>query len=189
MSISYKKYFEEGLSTEMYKQEFESRIALGDQEQFANYYILNKARSKRIENIKLTDSLVESLKAINEKIYWLIITEPWCGDSAQIVPVLDVAVSINPLINLKYVLRDTNGEIIEAHLTNGGKAIPKLLILNENFEVLKTWGPRPLIAQDLVVKLKSNNATLETYAEELHKWYAKDKQQEIQKELAALIRK
>ena len=59
--------------------------------------------------------------------------------------------------------------------------------LTEDYKLIADWGPRPKTAQALVVHLKSNPDTALTYSEELHKWYAKDKQTEILEELLKLV--
>ncbi|MGE5106458.1 MAG: thioredoxin family protein, partial [Sphingobacteriales bacterium] len=90
-------------------------------------------------------------------------------------------------IEMKLLYRDQNGELMNTCLTNGTKSIPKLIQLDEHFNVTGTWGPRPYPAQKLVAELRSNENTAATYANELHLWYAKDKQQSLEKETAQLI--
>ena len=72
---------------------------------------------------------------------------------------------------------------MQAHLTNGGMAVPKIVKLDTHAHLLYDWGPRPVKAQELVIALKSNPETSSNYSEELHKWYAKDKQQSTVNEL------
>ena len=40
-------------------------------------------------------------------------------------------------VDLRIILRDENTELMDEFLTNGGRSIPKLVRLNENFEVLE----------------------------------------------------
>jgi hypothetical protein len=53
------------------------------------------------------------------------------------------------------------------------EVFPKLIQLNEVWEVMSNWGPRPEVAQNLVMELKANAETVDNYAEQLHLWYAK----------------
>ena len=46
-------------------------------------------------------------------------------------------------------------------------------------------GPKEAMA--LVKRIKSDPAIAHTYSQEVHKWYAQDKQQNIQAELAVLL--
>ena len=51
---------------------------------------------------------------------------------------------LTPTIELKIVLRDDNDEIMQQFLTNGTRAIPKLVVIDaESSVVLADWGPRP----------------------------------------------
>jgi len=75
---------------------------------------------------------------------------------------------------------------MQAHLTNGGMAIPKIVQLDAQNLLISDWGPRPQEAQNLVIQLKSNPETAANYSEELHRWYAKDKQQSTVTELLEL---
>ncbi len=85
------------------------------------------------------------------------------------------------------LFRDQNLELMDAYLTNGGRSIPKTLAAHEpDWTVMaKPGDPDHAYAMDLVARIKANPDT-STYlcTEELHKWYAIDKQQAIQMELA-----
>ena len=118
-----------------------------------------------------------------------MIAEHWCGDAAQILPVLNNLAKISAdKINFKIIYRDQNLDLIDAFLTNGSRSIPKLIQMTENFEITGIWGPRPNEAQSMVLKLKSDPETAPRYAEELHLWYAKDKQKAIENELNKLLK-
>jgi thioredoxin-like negative regulator of GroEL len=136
----------------------------------------------------VSGELAAQLKSLKHKTYWLILTEHWCGDAAQILPVLNKVAELSEgKIEMKLVYRDQNEVLMDAYLTDGSRSIPKLVQLDEHFNVTGIWGPRPSVAQQLVKQLKSNPATASTYANELHLWYAKDKQQSLEKEIAQLI--
>ena len=84
-------------------------------------------------------------------------------------------------------MRDAHLDVMDLFLTNGGRSIPKTVLLNADLEVLGSWGPRPAEAMALVKRIKSDPAIAHTYSEEVHKWYTQDKQQNIQAELAVLL--
>ena len=126
---------------------------------------------------------------LKEKIYWLVITENWCGDSAQSTPIMEKFVEAsNGKIEMRFIYRDTNLELMNAHLTGTSQSIPKVIQLDKGFHVIGSWGPRPDKAHQLVLRLKSNPATAHTYSEELHKWYAQDKQVGIETGLLDLVK-
>ena len=76
-------------------------------------------------------------------------------------------------------------------LSNGGKAIPKLLILDaETFTVLSDWGPRPEGAKNLILDYKALHGVVDEIAKtELQKWYLHDKGVSTQNEIMALVEK
>lgn len=197
MSI-YSNFFENGGATYAdYRDNLIDLLSQGKttgtdhSEAMLHYAKMNLQRMKRVEKTTvLNDSLLEVLKGLKNKYKFLVITEGWCGDAAQIVPVIDKIVSAMPdQFDLKLVLRDENLPLIDAHLTNGGRAIPVLLVLDDQDNlVLPKWGPRPKILQDLMASWKRENLEMEVIAEQLHGWYAKDKTQAIQRELAEIFK-
>ena len=160
-------------------------------EAMLHYAKMNLQRMKRVEKTTvLNESLLQVIKEIKNNYKFLVITEGWCGDAAQIVPVIDKIVSAMPnQFDLKLVLRDENLPLIDEHLTNGGRAIPVLLVLDEKGNlIMPKWGPRPQVLQDLMASWKKENLTMEVIAEQLHGWYAKDKTQAIQQELSEILK-
>ncbi|MBB2151052.1 thioredoxin family protein [Pedobacter sp. LMG 31462] len=154
-----------------------------------HYTKMNVQRMNRVDKtVTLNPDLLESLKNLKKQYRFLVISEGWCGDAAQIVPVFNkVATAFPEKISLKFVLRDQNLPLIDAHLTNGGRAIPVLLVLDEAGQVLYKWGPRPKVLQSLLAEWKKESTDMMLIAEQLHGWYAKDKTQSTQEELSALI--
>ncbi|SFG60378.1 thioredoxin family protein [Pedobacter insulae] len=164
---------------------------LDNSEDMLHYTKLNVQRMKRIEKTTvLSDEVLAEIERIEQPYHFLVITEGWCGDGAQIVPVINEIVSKAPeKFSLRLVLRDQNIPLIDAHLTNGGRAIPVLLVLNEDKElILPKWGPRPAVLQVLLAGWKATYTDFVQIEELLHGWYAKDKTQETQRELAELLR-
>ena len=160
-----------------------------DSEAMLHYTKMNVQRMNRVDKtVQLNTDLLESLNGLKGKYRFLVISEGWCGDAAQLVPVFDkMASSFPDKISLKFVLRDQHLPLIDAHLTNGGRAIPVLLILDEEGKVLCKWGPRPQILQSLLAGWKKESTDMMLIAERLHGWYAKDKTQTTQQELNALV--
>jgi len=100
-------------------------------ESMLNYTKLNLSRMNRLDGrSRLTDDTIQQLKNIDRSITWLVITEGWCGDAAQIVPVLNHMALENENITLRFILRDKNLPIIDAFLTNNARSIPKIIVLD-----------------------------------------------------------
>lgn len=142
----------------------------------------------------------KSLKAmvLDKKLYnfltnsapqrWIILTEPWCGDAAQLIPLFYALAVAQPAIELEFYLRDENEALMNQALTNGGKAIPKLLVLQENDEIAFTWGPRPIPAQELVMQMKEQQLKGSAFNQKLDAWYENDRHQTAQTELYQLLK-
>ena len=95
---------------------------------------------------------------------------------------------LNPNIELKLVLRDENEGLMNHFLTNGGKAIPKLIAVNQDKHVEFTYGPRPKEATQLVNSYKAQHGALTPeFKEDLQHWYNKNKGQAILEDLEALL--
>ena len=141
-----------------------------------NYSLLNDKRMKRLDKtIKITEETKAQFKTAKKQT-WLVITEGWCGDAAQNLPVLDKMAALNENINLKLVLRDENLELMDLFLTNGGRSIPKLIALDNDNNVINTWGPRPTVATKMVAAYKAENGALDAqFKQDLQVWYNKDK--------------
>tara|TARA_R110002051_G_scaffold234092_1_gene295702 strand:- start:72331 stop:72963 length:633 start_codon:yes stop_codon:yes gene_type:complete len=146
-------------------------------DELANYTLLNDKRMKRLDKtLKLTDSIVSQLKKIDKKITFLVLTESWCGDAAQIMPIMNKMAMLNANIDFKVVLRDENLELMNLFLTNGTLSIPKLVIVDEALNVIADWGPRPKEATQMVIDYKKQHGSLSPeFKQDLQMWYTKDK--------------
>ena len=155
---------------------------------YQQYIPLNKSRFTRsLKQGVITQELTEVIRAINEKQDWVIITEPWCGDAAQIVPYLFKIAALNPLINVLVQLRDSHSEI-ESYLSNGKMSIPKLIVRNKQGNDLFTWGPQPKALESLMIKLVNDNLSKEALKVSEQKWYNDDKGRGLQDEILELIK-
>lgn len=154
------------------------------------YTELNVQRMHRLDKVvELTDTLQERLAAVSTSWTWLVLTEAWCGDAAQSVPVMNKMAEASSYITLKLLLRDEHPEVTDAYLTNGSRSIPKLICLTEDLRVVGTWGPRPAPAQQLMTDFKKQHPDegYQALAKEMQLWYARDRTQAIQQEFTALL--
>lgn len=185
----YKKYLENGITYDQYKQQMAQDLALNADMKIREYIHLNQRRMHRVEKTYLPSSeITAQVQALKHKTYWLVLTEHWCGDASQSLPALNAIAALSEgKIQMKLVYRDQNEELMNAYLTNGTRSIPKLVQLDAHYHVTGIWGPRPAIAQKLVKELRSDPERSANYGNELHLWYAKDKQQSLEKDIAQLI--
>jgi hypothetical protein len=158
-------------------------------EAFIHYTLLNQQRMHRLDKTTLLLPSVETaIKSVTVGQTWLVLTEAWCGDAAQSIPVMNAMAMLNPVISLRLVLRDENPELMDRYLTNGvARSIPKLIGLDTaTMEELFTWGPRPTALQEKFYKMKAEGVEYHLIKEEQQRWYNKDRTISIQEELAAL---
>jgi len=159
-------------------------------ESMVEYARVNLHRIKRLEKtIKIDAELDNKLKEIETTQTVIAITEGWCGDAAQNLPLFDLISQKYDQIKLYAVLRDENPEIMDDYLSNGARAIPKIIWFNSSLEEKFTWGPRPAAAQELINACKLQGKSKEEWSVDLHTWYSKDLTQSAQKELLSLISK
>ena len=152
------------------------------------YSKLNISRMKRLDKtIKIPTEVEAAIKAIEKPLTWLVISEGWCGDAAQNLPIMNALAALNSNIDLKIVLRDQNPNLMNAYLTNGNQAIPKLIQL-EDGEETGTWGPRPTIATKMVYEYKAEYGSLTpAFKESLQVWYNQDKGMNTIEDLLILL--
>ncbi|MBK6832794.1 MAG: thioredoxin family protein [Bacteroidetes bacterium] len=154
---------------------------------------INAQRIKRIDKqCIINNDLQELISKITAKQHWLIITESWCGDGAQCIPVIAKIAALNSNIKLELVFRDEHLDLIDCFLTNGSRSIPKLICKDESTDKINfVWGPRPKTIQDKVLELKKDNPKIahDELVKNIHLWYAQDKTQSIQSEFTDLLNK
>jgi len=187
-SLDYKEYFDKAISYQEYQSNFQKEISLGDKSPFAEYLPQNWQRQSRLDRkLKLSDELIAAIDKVKTKLNWLVITEHWCGDASQINPIIQkVAEASEGKIQLRFAYRDEDEKLINAHLTDGrSKSIPILIQLDENHQLINTYGPRPEEAQKLVKDILAEGGS---YNIPLHTWYAKDKQKSIQSDILNLLK-
>jgi len=160
--------------------------------EYINYTKLNESRMHRLDK---TMVVIEDVKSFLEKIsidyIWLVLSESWCGDAAQILPVIHKMSEVSDKIELRIVFRDENEELMNLFLTDGTKSIPKLIIIDKKTNtVVGDFGPRPKPAKQLIIDYKAANGVVDETAKiELQKWYLADKGITIQREIIGLLYK
>jgi hypothetical protein len=157
----------------------------------------NVARMHRLNAaIFLTPETFKKLATITEAQTWLTISEGWCGDASQVVPIIERMAAANPYITHRLIFREEHLDIMDAFLTAGGRSIPKTIILDGQGNVLNTWGPRPSGLQTVVDELRDKMSTMTKEAQKayfedvkkiVHDWYEADKTLGTQAEFRAVL--
>lgn len=191
-----KNSLEKAISYQEYRDLVSSLVAEGkstgpnQSEALLNYSLLNDKRMKRLDKtIKISEETIAKVKYFKNAQTWLVLTEGWCGDAAQNLPVINKIAEVNSNIDLKVVLRDENIALMDEFLTNGGRSIPKLIALDADKNVVGTWGPRPTTATNMVKDYKEKHGKLDAeFKKDLQVWYNKDKGIDTQKDIVSLLK-
>jgi hypothetical protein len=167
-------------------------LSTGDSqsEDLTHYTTLNEVRMNRLDKtIKVPQALQEKLEALKKNHTLLVISEGWCGDAAQILPIINKMAELSDKIDMQIVLRDENSALMDEYLTNGARSIPKLILLDAQTGVVRgSWGPRPAGATQLIKDFKEKHGVISAEAKtELQKWYLQDKGLSTMEEIVLLL--
>ena len=190
------KYLERAVSFPQYIKLIDDLLAEGkttgtnQSEVMLGYGKLNRQRMSRLEKtVQLGDDIKQTAGVVRRKQIWLIITEGWCGDAAQNIPVIEKIAAESDKIETLYVLRDENLDLMDQFLSKGARAIPILIVLDANtLDVLATWGSRPAPAREMQNSLKNSGVEKAEISEKLQRWYNEDHGRSLQLEFVELIR-
>ena len=185
-NLDFKSFWNKGIGFEEYYKSVIHEIENGNpNSDYYPYYELNLKRMERLNSkIKLTDNQNIRINELNDKFNLLIITEGWCGDAAQIIPVIQKMDEASENISTKMIFRDQNPELMDAFLTNGARSIPIIIGLDESLDnQIFSWGPRPQQGMDLLKNFKEEKFTKEEFQLNLQKFYNKDKGNSIIEEI------
>ncbi len=181
------KIFNAGLPYQAYREQIDKLVAENkttgndQRSELVDFTRLNVQRMNRIDKtVFLTEQQLKEAEASGKSFKWLLIADGWCGDCAQITPIVHkVAEATKGKVQLRIVSRDMFPELIEEFTTDGSKSTPELIVLDNDTVsvVLSTWGPRPEPAQRIMLNWKAHKDTItwEEFEESLHLWYTKDK--------------
>ncbi|MEI8116445.1 MAG: thioredoxin family protein [Flavobacteriia bacterium] len=180
---------------ESYKELLQALVVEGktsgpdQREDLIHYTELNAKRMKRIEKTTvLKEELKNLISSIQEPMTWVLISEAWCGDAAQIVPVLGKIAAESELIDLQIILRDEHLDIMDQYLTNGGRSIPKLICLDQEDREIFVWGPRPAAIQQVVNDCKAEGITDHAVlVKRIQYAYNEDQTHSIQQEISDIL--
>lgn len=190
-----KNYIDRSMSYSEYLSLIDSLLAEGkttgpiQSEEKTTFTGLNRQRMQRLgKTIELDSDAVSIAGSVDRPMIWLIITEAWCGDAAQNLPVIEKFAAESDNIQTRYILRDENLELMDRFLTDGARSIPKLIVLDaSDLAVIGTWGPRPLAAREYFAEMKASGLEKSIISEKLQRWYNADKGHAVMKELSELI--
>ncbi|MEH7073029.1 thioredoxin family protein [Neobacillus drentensis] len=97
---------------------------------------------------------LEALRTRN--IRAIVLSEDWCGDAMLNNPIL-LKMAEAAEMEVHFVLRDSNLELMDQYLTNGtSRAIPIFIFIDEDGNEVGVWGPRAPEMQALVMEKRAS---------------------------------
>ncbi|MCL6523831.1 MAG: thioredoxin family protein [Thermoflavifilum sp.] len=157
--------------------------------QLVHFTRLNERRMQRLEKtVQLLPELIQLTHQLEVSWYWVILTEAWCGDAAQHIPVIEKIAREIHEVHTVYLLHDQHLDLMDRYLTRNGRAIPKLICFSQTTrEEIFQWGPRPTPAQDLFWRLHDQGIPHDQIVEKVQYWYLHDHARTIQQEFMHLL--
>jgi hypothetical protein len=93
--------------------------------------------------VRVPVEAVARARALRVGWHLLVLSEDWCGDAVNTVPVLARLAAEAGNLQLRLLARDENPELMDAHLTGTTRSIPVVMALDPDFQEHGWWGPRP----------------------------------------------
>ena len=193
MSFIYTSAFvESGLTYAQYKQHMVDTLAAPPADENAAKLLPRVQENLYFMNLyDQIYTLTESLKqAVNDSpaSTWVVISEGWCTDAAFNLPVIAAIADAMPQkVTLRIFLRDSNLELIDANLTDGGRSIPKLIILDGDLQEIAKWGPRPAALHARVKAWREEGMSMNLVIPKMQVWYDSDSATSFQQEMEMVL--
>ncbi|MDO5510054.1 MAG: thioredoxin family protein [Weeksellaceae bacterium] len=186
--VNLQEYIQKGVDFDTYLQQTE-KVAEAGTDELVEYYVINLARMRRIyKTVNPEEQQKQELLGINQKITFLVISEGWCGDAAQIIPVVAKMVDASENLELSIVYRDENPELMDEYLTNGSRSIPIIIGVDENGNEIMKYGPRPKWGEPILQAYKDGEFSKEEFLLTLQKTYTRDRGVSIINEILEHLR-
>ena len=95
------------------------------------------------ERVSISPEILEEARRIPGTWHLLALSEDWCGDAVNLLPVLARLTEEVAGLDLRVLSRDQNPDLMDAHLTDGkSRSIPVVLLLDVDYVERGWWGPR-----------------------------------------------
>jgi hypothetical protein len=136
--------------------------------------------------VSLPPDLVLRAGAVPGRWHLLVLSEDWCGDAVNAVPIVARLAETAPNLDLRILRRDENLDLTDAHRTSGTRSIPVVIALDDRFREHGWWGPRPSVLQRWV---RTDGLLLpkdERY-KRTRSWYARDRGRSIIMEVVEML--
>ena len=135
---------------------------------------------------RVDDAYVRRVSSLPGQWHLLVLSEDWCGDAVNTVPVVAKLAERSPNTDLRVLGRDENPDLMNSHLTSTSRSIPVVIAFDEVFDERGWWGPRPTVLQHWVSGQGQLLEKTERYRE-ARTWYARDQGRTTLEEVVSML--
>ena len=137
---------------------------------------------------RVPDWAVKKARDLGGERKLLALTEDWCGDASNTLPVIARLAEAASNVDLRLVKRDESPKLMDQYLTNGSRSLPKVIVLDEDFIPVDSWGPRPGELQEFVLREKHTGVRpVGDIYRDTRRWYARDRGETTLRELLQVM--
>lgn len=140
----------QGMSYDEMLTEWELEVGLSlkglgrEERLYRHYSRYNWERMERVQSLyQPSGGLRNAASTHSGHQTWLFLTENWCADAAYSLPVVKAAAEAQGDADLRFLMRDTNLDVMERYLTGTARSIPVLVVFDSHGKELVRWGPKP----------------------------------------------
>lgn len=143
--------------------------------ELGNYLSLHQMHYKKFAS----DNDIINQTKMCQPLKILVLTEAWCADSLALLPIVRRIAEVNGHWELRILYRDDNRELMDQFLTDGVRAIPVFLFLDEDGKFLFRWGPRPIATKKIFEAnrplLRQGKIEKQEIIKKIRTFYARDR--------------
>ncbi len=132
------------------------------------------------------EGAVERAARIPGRWHLIALAEDWCGDAVNTLPVLAKLAEQSPNLDLTILGRDANPDLMDAHLSGTARAIPVIIVLDDQLVEHGWWGSRPRELQQWFLTEGVKLEKTERYRL-IRTWYARDRGRAIVDEVLRVV--
>ncbi len=136
---------------------------------------------------RVHDWSVEQARALGGPFRLVALSEDWCGDAVNTLPVLAKWSEAAGNVELRVLRRDEHPEVMDRYLTGTARGIPVVIVLTADMQELGWWGPRPRALQQWVKEERAKGREKAELYPEIRRWYARDKGETTLREVLAVM--
>ncbi len=177
---SFNKLFDNGISYEKYTKQSNKHLEI-----MQNSWFASQGAVKRLSR--------DHIARLNEKLHVLCISEHWCSDCANGVPVIAKLADAIPNWDFRIVSRDEFSEEVELFYTTAGrKKIPVVIFADEDGDEIMRWIERPMRSYHLLGMLRDQKLSMKEFKEKYNnttEFQPPSVSEEILRELVAITDK